>query len=213
MLIIAGIYFELQTPGVGFPLVLAIIAAILYFAPLYLENLAANWEIALFVIGFILIAIEIFAIPGFGVTGISGIILVIIGLTLSMVGEVELEIGRVPDMSNALKAFLVVLSSMFVSLLFSIFLTKKLLSPRSLFPNLALRSVEGKENGFIGVDQQMMTLVGKSGIATTVLRPSGKVEIEDEIYDAKSEYGFIDKGVEVKVIRFESGQVYVVKNP
>ena len=45
ILIFAGIYFELQTPGVGFPIILAIIAAAVYFAPLYLEGLAENWEI------------------------------------------------------------------------------------------------------------------------------------------------------------------------
>ena len=52
-------------PGIGFPLGVAVLAAILYFAPLYLEGLAAHWEIALFIIGIILVAIEIFVIPGF----------------------------------------------------------------------------------------------------------------------------------------------------
>jgi membrane-bound serine protease (ClpP class) len=64
--IFLGIYFELQSPGIGFALVIAIIAALLYFAPLYVEGLAANWEILLFVIGLILIALEIFVVPGFG---------------------------------------------------------------------------------------------------------------------------------------------------
>ena len=49
-------------------------------------------------------------------------------------------------------------------------------------------------------------------MAHTVLRPSGKVMIKDKLYDAKSEYGFIDKGEPVKVIRYETGQVYVVQN-
>ena len=57
MIIIGGIYFELQTPGVGFPIAAAIIAALLYFAPLYLEGLANNWEILIFVVGLILIAV------------------------------------------------------------------------------------------------------------------------------------------------------------
>jgi membrane-bound serine protease (ClpP class) len=61
--IFLGIYFELQSPGIGFALVIAIIAALLYFAPLYVEGLAANWEILLFVIGLILIALEIFVVP------------------------------------------------------------------------------------------------------------------------------------------------------
>src|SRR5690606_19340477 len=65
LLIIGGIYFEMQTPGIGFALVVAIIAAALFFAPLYIQGLADNWEIALFVIGVVLILLELFVIPGF----------------------------------------------------------------------------------------------------------------------------------------------------
>jgi membrane-bound serine protease (ClpP class) len=89
MLIIGGIYFELQTPGIGFPLAAAVVAAILYFAPLYIDGLAASWEIILFAIGVILIILEIFVIPGFGVAGISGIGLVIFGLTMSMIDNIS----------------------------------------------------------------------------------------------------------------------------
>ena len=85
MMIVGGIYFELQSPGIGFPLAAAITAAVLYFAPLYLEGLAENWEVILFVVGILLIALEIFIIPGFGVAGVSGVLLVIVGLTLSLV--------------------------------------------------------------------------------------------------------------------------------
>ncbi|HOG06208.1 MAG TPA: nodulation protein NfeD, partial [Paludibacter sp.] len=91
MLIIGGIYFELQTPGIGFPSIVAVTAALLYFAPLYIEGLAANWEILVFVIGLILLAVEIFAIPGFGITGILGIIFIIAGLTLSLVNNVNFD--------------------------------------------------------------------------------------------------------------------------
>jgi membrane-bound serine protease (ClpP class) len=54
-------------------------------------------------------------------------------------------------------------------------------------------------------------LIGRTGVADSVLRPSGKVIIDNEIYDAKAEYGFISKGEKVKVIRYETGQIYVVK--
>ncbi|HKK67195.1 MAG TPA: hypothetical protein VJ946_03250, partial [Bacteroidales bacterium] len=84
LLIIGGLYFELQSPGIGFPLAVSVAAAILYFAPLYIDGLAANWEILIFIIGIALIAVEIFAIPGFGLAGISGIILALTGLTLSL---------------------------------------------------------------------------------------------------------------------------------
>jgi membrane-bound serine protease (ClpP class) len=55
----------------------------LYFAPLYAEGLAAHWEILLFITGLVLVILEIFVVPGFGVTGISGIVLIMTGLTLA----------------------------------------------------------------------------------------------------------------------------------
>ena len=78
--------------------------------------------------------------------------------------------------------------------------------PKNIF------EVEGKiEEGFIGVDMSPKSLVGQKGFCGTDLRPSGKVIINDEIYDAKSEDGFINKGTEVLVLRYETGQVYVMK--
>jgi membrane-bound serine protease (ClpP class) len=85
MLIVGGLYFELQTPGVGFPLAVAVTAATFYFAPLYIEGLAEHYELIIFIIGLVLIAIEIFALPGFGIAGITGIVLVVIGLTVAMI--------------------------------------------------------------------------------------------------------------------------------
>ena len=110
MIIIGGIYFELQSPGVGFPLVASVIASLLYFAPLYIEGLADNWEIVIFVIGVILILVEVFAIPGFGVAGISGIIMVITGLTLSMVGNVGINFSGVGFEAGATAFFIVIVA-------------------------------------------------------------------------------------------------------
>jgi len=209
MIIIGGIYFELQSPGIGFPLAIAVLAATLYFAPLYLEGLAENWEIIIFFIGIILIGLEVFVIPGFGVAGIAGIILTIVGLSLSMVDKIvwDKEFGNIDEV---LKSFFTVTISMFLSLFLSIWLSKKLFTS-SGFKNLSLATVQDKEEGYIGVTTNQFELKGKTGIAITVLRPSGKIEIDDQIYDAISEIGFIDKDEKVKVLKYESGQVHVIK--
>ena len=211
MVIIGGLYFELQTPGVGFPLAAAVIASILYFAPLYLEGIAQNWELMIFVLGVALLAVEIFALPGFGVAGFGGITLIIAGLTLAMVDNLVFDSGDFNLIVNTLfRAFFIVIVSIFLSLVISIYLGKQLITS-GIFPHLALWDTQQSSEGFIGVDSSYSSLVGKTGVAYTVLRPSGKVEIDGEIYDAKSEYGFIDRGENVKVIRNESGQLYVVR--
>ena len=74
-----------------------------------------------------------------------------------------------------------------------------------------LNKTQQKDAGYIGVDNNYKTIVGSKGIAETVLRPSGKVLVNNEIYDAMSDIGFIDKGTEILVVRHETGQLYVKK--
>jgi membrane-bound serine protease (ClpP class) len=212
MIIIGGIYFELQSPGIGFPLVASILAALLYFAPLYLEGMAENWELIIFIIGVVLIFVEIFAIPGFGVAGVAGIIAMITGLTLGLVDNIVFEEPEFTGegLGILMKSLSLVLVSILLGLVFSLWATKKLLTT-SAFSNLSLKSEQRMEEGYIGVETEQQKLIGETGVAHTVLRPSGKVKINEKLYDAKSEYGLIERGETVKVIRYETGQVYVVK--
>jgi len=209
MLIIGGIYFELQTPGIGFPLAAAAVAAILYFAPLYIDGLAASWEIIVFVIGVILIILEIFVIPGFGVAGISGILCVILGLTTSLIDNVNFNFEGVamPQLGSALFTVMLGLLLAFAAI---IYLTWKI-GTKGIFRKLALEATQETASGFVGVPTEQIILVGKSGITTTDLRPSGKVDIEGKRYDAIADGGlFISKQTAVKIISYKSGQIYVI---
>lgn len=211
MIIVGGIYFELQTPGVGFPLIASIIAAILYFAPLYLDGLVENWELVLFIAGIILITLEVFVIPGFGIAGVSGVILVITGLSLSLVDNIVFQFDIMLGIKAVLKAFALVIFSIMVSFILSLYLSKKLFTSKT-FPNLALSTVQNISDGFISVDFRQKSLIGKKGTAATILRPSGKVEIENEIFDARAEIGYIDRGEPIIVIKDETTQLYVIKD-
>ena len=212
MIIIGGIYFELQSPGIGFALGASILAALLYFAPLYLEGMAENWELILFIVGIILIMVEIFAIPGFGVAGVAGIIAVITGLTLSLVDNIVFEDPEFTGegLGILMKSLSLVLVAVLAGVIFSLWATRKLLTTTA-FGKLSLKSEQLTEDGFIGVETQQQSLVGEKGVAHTVLRPSGRVMIQDKLYDAISEYGFIEKDEAIRVVRYETGQVYVVK--
>jgi len=72
--------------------------------------------------------------------------------------------------------------------------------------------VQNIGDGFISVDANHKKLIGKKGVAATILRPAGKVEIENEIYDARSEIGYIDRGDPIIVIKDETAQLYVIKD-
>jgi membrane-bound serine protease (ClpP class) len=211
LLIIGGLYFEMQSPGIGFPLVVSIIAAVLYFAPLYIDGLAEYWEIILFIVGIILIIIEIFVTPGFGILGILGILLAITGLTLSLLDNVSFDFSGV-----GASAFFTAMSTVILGIagafILSIWLSHRILVQKSgLFSRVALHTGQEIVEGYVGVDISMSNLVGRDAIAATVLRPSGKVSIDDELYDACAVEGFIEKNENVKVTDFCTGQLYVRK--
>ncbi len=210
MVIVGGIYFELQTPGVGFPLAAALVACLLYFAPLYLEGFAGYWEIIAFVLGVILLLLEIFVIPGFGIAGISGIILIVVSLVFAGIDEVTFNFPGEWAKAIVRSLFLVVSASL-LSLVISMWLGARLLGSRKWA--FALHAEQKAEEGYVGVDMGIQREVGKTGIAATDLRPAGKVIVENEMYDAVSLLGdYISKDSAVVVKKFQSGQLYVLKS-
>jgi membrane-bound serine protease (ClpP class) len=209
MIIIGGIYFELQTPGVGFPLIASIGAALLYFAPLYIEGLANNWEILIFIVGVVLIAVEIFAIPGFGVAGISGIVLVIGGLTLSMIGNIGFDFSGI-KIEVIFMSFFIVVIAIFMALLVSFFISREMFTT-TIFGHLALDTVQKAEEGYTSADYTYKTMLGKTGTAFTILRPAGKVKIENDVFDATVLSGYIEKGESIEVVDYHTGQLFVKK--
>jgi membrane-bound serine protease (ClpP class) len=209
IIIIGGIYFEIQTPGIGFPIFAAITAALLYFAPLYLEGLALNWEILMFVIGIVLLMIELFAIPGFGVVGILGLICIVGGLTFAMLENVEGKPFAI-EMIPFIKAFFTVITAMIVALFGSIYLSKKLFTSTT-FGQFALHSIQDKNEGYTSASDNYTQMIGKSGIVRSMLRPSGKVEIDGEVYDATALSGFIETNVTIEVVKYQTGQLFVRK--
>ncbi|MEG2067886.1 MAG: NfeD family protein, partial [Tannerellaceae bacterium] len=203
VIIIGGIYFEMQSPGMGFPSAAAVVAAVLYFAPLYLDGLAQNWEILVFVLGVLLIAVEIFVLPGFGVAGVGGILFVILGLTISLLNNENFNFDDVTGIEVG-RASLTVLMGLGAGFGLMIWLSNKIGS-KGMFHRMALNA-----DLEMAVSSPSLTnLIGKEGTAATVLKPSGKVLIDGELYDGASESGFIESGTTVVVTGYEGAQVRV----
>lgn len=210
MFIIGGIYFEMQAPGIGFALVVAILAALLYFAPHYLEGLAAHWEIIIFLVGFGLLLLEIFVVPGFGVTGISGIVLMVGALVLTMIFNVGFDFSMAAP-GLFVKYLFLVLAACFAGFILSLWLGKKLISADTRYGSLSLKTQMNADKGYVAQDMNLTQYVGRTAVAATLLRPVGKIEIDGEILDATSEIGFIEKDEQVAVTRFENAQLFVKK--
>lgn len=161
----------------------------------YIYYGVAGWGLAvLFVIGVVLLAIEIFVTPGFGITGIGGIIAILASIYYLF-----------PNFDIAITAVAVILllsTTGFIVML-------KLFGSSRLWKRLSLRESQTKEAGYMAQSDKK-DLTGKTGVAITPLRPAGIVEIEGERIDVVSEGGFIDKGEEV-IVQKNAGNRIVVK--
>ncbi|MCC6384595.1 MAG: nodulation protein NfeD [Bacteroidia bacterium] len=206
LVIIGGIYFEMQTPGVGFPLIAACVAALLYFAPLYLEGLASNWEVLVILAGFVLIALEIFVIPGFGVSGVSGIALVMLGFILTLLPNEGFDFTFAPA-KNIYSSVTTVLASITLSIILMFVFGGRLIKSR-LFGRLILQDEMKAEHGFSTAAGAEFT-AGMKAIAYSDLRPSGKIMIQGKVYSAVAESYFIPKGTPVTILETDGIKITV----
>jgi membrane-bound serine protease (ClpP class) len=207
LLIFGGLYFEFKAPGTLFPIAISIVAAMCYFAPLYLEGLAANWEILAFIIGIVLILLEIFVIPGFGVAGIVGITLTIGGLTLALVRNVDFDFSPVSS-DEIGRSFLMVTIAMIAPLILIISFSKQMFGS-AFFKRLAPTENLSSKHGFSVQENSLAHLIGTEGVTITDLRPAGKATFEDARHEVISEGDFISKGTVVKVLKIQGNYLVV----
>ena len=208
LLILGGLYFELQTPGIGFPIIASITALILYLVPYYLNGVAENWEIIMFFIGIIFIALEVFVIPGFGIFGIAGLFTSITSLILIMLNNDLFDFTFVLSrdlVSSSLSVLISVLSFLLIVLFGGIKLTDS-----NAFKNIALAQTQEVSKGYIS-NRYSNNIVGKKGKSFTVLRPSGKIKIDSQIFDASTEGDFIEKNKNIIVVSVEGSSLKVKK--
>ncbi|MFC5623171.1 NfeD family protein [Algoriphagus winogradskyi] len=208
LIIIGGLYFELQTPGVGFPILASVVAVFLYFIPYYLNGLAENWEILVFFIGVILLAVELFVIPGFGIFGVLGIIGILTGLVLGMIPNQNFNFDFVPA-ADLFGALLTVILAAIVSVGLVFWLTPKV-NEWGAFKTITLASTQQRSEGYTS-SSYAETLNGKTGTVHSRLRPSGRIEIDGDVYDAYSRGEFIDQGEKIIVISTEGTSLKVKK--
>lgn len=205
MLILGGIYMEMHTPGLGFAASVSLVAAILYFLPMIVAGGIPGWVLLLFIAGVILIALEIFVIPGFGVCGVSGIIAVIVSIIGAMVNSDSIT-GV--DFDAIGRALLVLGAGGSLALMSVLFLTSRF-GPKFVRRHSELMTELKTSEGFIGVDMGPAQYVGAEARTVTEMRPAGKIAIGSEIFDAVSTGPFILARRTVRVKRYENAQLYV----
>ena len=196
-----GIIVELRTPGFGVPGALGITSLALFFWGHWLVRLAGWEEILLVLVGLVLLAVELFLIPGFGITGILGILGLIAGLTLSLVGAgatAEIVIGAITRVAVSL---LVALAASVVLLRF----LPKLPFGRQLILHTGL----GADSGYASAPESDRQWLGGQGTAVSPLRPAGIADIDGKRVDVVSQGEWIDPGTPITVIRVDGNRIVV----
>ena len=210
--LVIGLYIEINTPGFGVPGSIALGCLALILLSSFASH-AINWiEIIILAVGLILLALELFVIPGFGITGILGIILTIIGLFALMLPGIDKLNFLEPETFRLVgETFVERLAWLFGGLVFAIIvivLMARFFSDRYFrFSKLILK---GEQEGYVsGIPKEMMPEVGALGETVTPLRPSGKVHIGDNMFDAMSQGDFVEKNTPVEVLKTEGSKVIV----
>lgn len=218
MLAMLGVYIEFNTPGLGLPGLAAVICFVIIIGSKYLVGLA-NWvEVALFAVGILLLLVEIFVLPGFGVAGFLGVTCIIAGVFGMLIKNPPDKLPwprdeiawndfswGVTGLSLGFAGF------MLLAWLLSRFLPKlQFLSGLILVPASAGRHVEmpismttAPDSGTTGMT------VGETGEVLSTLRPIGRAKFADAIVDVVADAEFLDKGTKVEIIEIHGNRVVV----
>jgi len=218
MIALLGVYIELNTPGVGLPGLVAVICFAIIIGSKYLVGLA-NWvEVGLFVVGVLLLMIEIFVLPGFGIAGFLGIACILAGLFGMLIKNPP---DRLPWPQTQLDWQLFTNGVLGISFGFIGFVvlawlvTKHLhklefLSGLMLAPSAAKRGSEFEVSMTAPPESKTITVnIGDIGEVVSTLRPTGKAKFADAMVDVVAEAEFLDKGTKVKIIEIHGNRVVV----
>lgn len=203
MIGMVGIFTEVKTPGWGLPGTAGVIALALFFGANYILELASVIEIVLFIVGVVLLLVEIFVVPGFGIFGILGIIFMVAGLFLGLIADFPLIVWE--DISFAI----IQLALSFVATFVLIFLLSKILPKTNMWNRLILIRNLDEKSGYTTSRPDFGHLIGITGVAMTDLRPSGTIVIDEKRYDVVTGGEFLAHGTKVKVVEVEGSKVVV----
>ena len=196
-----GLLFEVKTAGFGFGGIAGLTALALFFGAHLIVGLAGWEELLLLAVGLILIALEVFVFPGFGIAGALGILALGAGIVLAM-------LGRFPSFGDLARAMTALSASMVLAGVFAYAFLRHLPWSRQL-GGLFLREATASEIGYISADVRS-DLIGRKGTAGTALRPAGVGIFGKERVDVVSEGPWITAGRPIEVIRSQ-GYRHVVR--
>jgi membrane-bound serine protease (ClpP class) len=207
-----GLYIEFKTPGFGIPGLAGLLCLALWFWGHHIAGLAGMTELAMFIVGAVLLLLEIFVIPGFGVAGISGLVMMVAAIIMAMLHstppvpiDYDFPLTYVRDKISS--AVLTLVTAIGITVAFGIVLAKTL-PGASVFNRIMLRTEMKSSDGYQSA-QDTSDVVGASGVAVTPLRPSGIAEIEGKRLSVVARGSFIEKDSAIVVTEKHGNRIVV----
>jgi hypothetical protein len=203
VIFLVALFIEMSHPGVILPGIIAMMALIALLAPPFIIGMAAWWEIAAIFSGLILLGIEAFVIPGFGVAGILGIVLLFGGLVATFVPGGNVFPDTPQGKSDMLKGLTTMVLALFTAGA-AIWGIAKHFGSLPMLNRLVLKNTPPDEDadGMIAAMEPAYGFdlrPGDNGITLTPMRPAGRVQVKDRVVDAVADLGFLDAGMPIRV--------------
>ncbi len=208
-----GLYMEMSSPGVGLPGIVAVTCLFLIMLSSFALEAINSLDLIILAIGLLLLGLEVFVLPTFGFAGLIGLAMVIFGLfslLLPSISTVTFDFDT-HTWNPAGDEFMTRLVWLCGSLVVAIVVAALL--GRFVVPRFAAASrlvLKGEQVGYIaGIDPKSLPQPGAEGFVAATLRPSGKVTINEVLYDAVSDGSFIEKGTPIRVLRLDGSKIVV----
>lgn len=200
-----GLLVELRTPGFAVPGTVGVLSIGLFFWGHWIAQLAGWEEVLLVSAGIVLLAIEVFIIPGFTLTGIAGILALVAGLGMSMVGAGATMSTFITALGRVAISILLAMAGAYILLRFL---------PRLPFGRkLVLAADMEADDGFVSAPASDHRWLGRTGTAVSPLRPAGIADIDHDRVDVVSDGAFIDAGTAIEVTRVDGNRIVVRRAP
>jgi membrane-bound serine protease (ClpP class) len=197
---IVGVYVEFKTPGFGVPGIAGAFCLLLFFFGHYIAGLSGMEAMLLFILGVVLVATELFLIPGLVLPGVAGALLILMSMVLAMADQYPTD-PVIPSIAQLQLPMLKVSSALAGAIVLVGVLARVL--PETPVRGLVLKTVSGQD-----VEGKPF-LLGREGEAVTSLRPAGKAKFGDALEDVVTVGDFLAAGTKVRVVEVEGARLVV----
>ena len=212
---LVALYVELSAPGISVGGLIAMFCFALFFWSRFLGGTAEVLEVLLFLSGVVFLAVEVFVLPGFGVSGVLGLLLMFLGVVMA---SHHFVVPETPRQLSALANTLLVVTGSGVTFLVVATILSRHFGMLPVLKRMVLQvesdTAEAPETSTTSPGSTPVGLpvrVGDQGRAQSALRPSGKARFQDELLDVMTEGDFVEAGRPVRILEIQGSRIVVAE--